>query len=75
MRKDRIQFFGIVYRQRYSFSITPPEKAMEFKLNGIARFSFLKTRKPGERYIEETIKVPFQRGVYYKIKVWMETPG
>jgi|GEM_PF-5427389 len=72
--KEKIRFFGVVFRGRYTFRIIPPEKAAEFSLYGNCQIFI--SEKP-ESLIrgtqKETIKIPFQQEVYDKIKAWMET--
>jgi hypothetical protein len=73
MRKDRVRFFGIVYRHRYSFRIIPPEQAVAFALNGNCQIFISEVPASEVKGTQlETIKIPFQREAYDKIKTWME---
>jgi len=73
IRKDKVQFFGVVYRKRYSFRIIPPEKAMTFNIMGNCQIFISET--PANQLDGTqtgTIEIPFQKEAYDKIKIWMD---
>ncbi|HCW06759.1 MAG TPA: hypothetical protein DGG95_05275 [Cytophagales bacterium] len=73
MPRDKIQFFGVVYRERYSLRIIDPEQAVPFTLKGYCQIFI--SEKPANELrgtTVETIKIPFQREEYNKIKIWYD---
>jgi hypothetical protein len=73
MKKDKIQFFGIVYRARYVNKIIRVEEAMEFSIYGNCQINISEYPSNLFRiYPKNTIKIPFQKDNYEKIKGWLE---